>query len=193
MHIERLTSGILSICGILTSATIIYSIWKTYCVKADVNTAEAQTNIIGSTIYIPIDSLFKINGLEPDMVDTLNTSFRFICYIDSSSCSTCTITKARIWDGIVALTRKHNVDVQPIFILHASSFKAKNLIAAVNSSRIKYDIYLDTLGLFQRSNKWVTQYETHVVLINKNHEIVFMGDPTQSEITQNEYFNFIEN
>jgi hypothetical protein len=193
MYIKRLIVGLLTVSGILLAVFILYSIPKSRNEIQDVAAEEVQVNVMGSTVHIPTDSLFKVDGLKSNMVDTLDMNFRFISYVDSSSCSTCAITKSRVWDGIVAMTRKHNIDVQPIFILHPSASKINDLIMAINSSRIKFDIYIDTLGAFRHANEWITQNGSHTVLTDKNHRIVFVGDPTDSEITQGKYFDFIVN
>ena len=191
MYIERLISVILAVCGIIVALYILYLICNSDDETIEMQKVETQMQIVGKSVNIPSDSLLKINVQKDVLENSLNKRLRFICYIDSSSCSTCTISGARVWDGIVAMTRKHGVDVMPVFVLHVPVSKKEKIIAAVGSSRFKHEVYLDTTGIFQHSNLWIATDETYVVLIDENNRIVFVGDPTHNEIIQNDYFKYI--
>lgn len=191
MHIERLISTILAVCGIIVALYILYLINNSDDETKEIRKEEIQMQIVGKSVNIPDDSLFRINVQKDVLENSLNKRLRFICYIDSNSCSTCTISGVRVWDGIVAMTRRHGIDVMPVFVLHVPASKKEKIIAAVESSRIKHEVYLDTIGVFQHSNPWINTDETYVVLIDENNRIVFVGDPTLNEILQNEYFRYI--
>ena len=193
MYIERLIYSILAVFGIIVALYILCSILNSNDEIKDMQESGVQMQVINETVRFPDDSLLRINELKDISMDSLNKRLRFICFVDSTSCSVCTISGARVWDGIVAMTRRHGIDVMPVFVLHVPASKNEKIIAAVESSRFKYEVYLDTIGVFQQSNLWINTDETYVVLIDEDNRILFVGDPTRNEIIQKEYFSYISN
>jgi hypothetical protein len=72
MHIERLISTILAVCGIIVALYILYLINNSDDETKEIRKEEIQMQIVGKSVNIPDDSLFRINVQKDVLENSLN-------------------------------------------------------------------------------------------------------------------------
>lgn len=118
-----------------------------------------------------------------------DSSYRFVVYLDSSQCVSCRISHIGMWHRFAHI--QDRTAIRFLFIIHPSPDDVAELRSLC--SDIRYNIYLDSLGVFERDNELLVKKSmASAFLIDGDNRIVFLGDPTEDLKTQEAYQDLVD-
>ena len=135
------------------------------------------------SIEIPIDSFVCYYGLKELAYDKAELpEYKLIVYVDSNSCTSCTLSNMHVWDDYVKLAKTHKGKFSPIFILSPAKDNVKYTKLKILAENFRHPIFLDTAYLFSCYNPNIPKDEAfHVFLLDARDSIVCIGDPVKNK------------
>ena len=122
------------------------------------------------------------------------SKYKLVVYTDSTECTSCYISRMSNWGEVnqdLFFDSCHNARL--IFIFSPSQGKMQEIRQIVEESSKDWPIYLDTAYVFQRVNKQIPDNRLfHVFLLNKNDEILCVGNPLYNEKIRRIYKSVIK-
>lgn len=150
---------------------------------------ENMFQMLSDTIAIPYDSLLYYSQYGGDTNYRFHAPYQMVVFLDSMNCSKCTIKMLFEWNELFKLEKERRVE----FVYIVSSKDTLGIIEAYNNSALKHGIHLDTCGVFRSRNPHVpSDAMFHTFMIDKNHQVVLVGNPIRSPQIRN-LFNRIIN
>lgn len=111
--------------------------------------------------------------------------YKFVYYIDSTECSSCSIAHLSAFNKLVDLSESN--DSLDLVIIFSPMLKNSTTLAEdLNIYEYDFPVYIDDKGAFCGSNRHIPSNRLfHQFLINKDGLPVFVGSPlTSSEMSQ---------
>ena len=119
---------------------------------------------------------------------TAEKDFKIIHYIDSTSCNECSLKSLHYWQGIMEDTAFSNVGF--FFIVWSDSFEDTR--RALSNIKFKHTVYLDMHGYFGWENKYLKNNLYNTILINRDNQVVLVGDLLGNTRLMEKYREMIE-
>lgn len=140
------------------------------------------SKMIGQTVTINKDSMLYI---PTDYVINRywqhETEYKCISYIDSSQCLSCVFRHISEWNNIL---KEYSIEknlVDFMFIFQMPSESIRNCKTLYKMSGFIHPIYIDTLTCFIKDNAFIPDEDLyHTFLLDKNNEIILVGNPTKN-------------
>lgn len=106
--------------------------------------------------------------------------YKLVVFLDSLECMSCAIEKMHDWDDfLIEVSLKKTVSC--FFIFNPKEEEKESLFALLVMERLKYPVYLDSVGVFTRENPHIPQAPmSHTFLVNNKGDVVFVGDPRRN-------------
>lgn len=155
--------------------------------KNDSNNSQRKSNISieGKNFNIVEDvRIFTDTGnYILDSSDMFNSSLRVFSYVNVS-CATC-LDEIRNWNSLAKSLAQHNT---PIILYLQSKDRYELLKYLIEESRLapySYPFVLDINNNYFKQNSMLSEEKRlYTVLVNKDNEILWVGDPIHSENDQ---------
>lgn len=141
-------------------------------------------------------SLDKMACCVPDndsaRIDTAQTPYRLVVYVDSTKCSPCILSKMYQWNTLIDQTRAEGNKISYIFIFEPKNDQIEDANFSVESSGLKNRVYLDTAHIFRNDNKFLPKDSKYYsILINSRDSILLVGNPKTNEKIRDVFFHII--
>lgn len=139
------------------------------------------------SISIPSDIMVINNGqlISSFIHDTLYA--KLIIYYDSTECSSCHIAHLNDWNEIIQISHQYN-KFRPIFIFSPSKSKISDVLNAIEKFPFNYPMLLDFENKFYKKNTFIpNNLNYHTFLLNKNNQIILVGNPLYNSQLWNLY------
>lgn len=145
--------------------------------------AETLKMMQGRKVAIPIDSFVCYEGLCEVQYDKVKLpEYKLVVYVDSNSCTSCTLSNMHVWDGYVKLAAEHEGEFSPVFIFAPAKDMIKNTKLKILAENFRHPIFIDTACVFSRLNPNLpTEEEFHVFLLDGNDSVLVVGDPVKNK------------
>ena len=120
-------------------------------------------------------SLFGKN-LADSRYEIPSKNARLVVYFDSTVCQSCRLNKLYEWEPILNLEQK--VDFEVMFIFSPTKSQSKLIYRSLATNKFPHVVWFDTNNKFRVHNGFIPKdTRFHTFLLNKQNEIVFVGDP----------------
>lgn len=146
------------------------------------------------SINIPQEGLVKIRGKDTlDFVRSEDELFKLIVYYDSTSCSSCMVSKMFLWNDIIDYVDTFKGKFSLYFIFSTSKKDSKQLIFSINNSGFSYPILIDTNNEFAKLNTHLPSNKLlHTFLLDENNNVVIVGNPMQNKHIEQMMQTYVE-
>ncbi|MCQ2076035.1 MAG: hypothetical protein MJZ20_03235 [Bacteroidaceae bacterium] len=128
-------------------------------------------------VHIPIDSMQCLRS-SPHFGEE---KYRFIQYLDSSTCVPCAIRQLSTWSPII---QEFNDNGNLISLYIIVETKEPQLIEKLEiySPNKRTNVYVDTMNVFKRMNPNIPEETVfHQFLLNNEGSVILVGDPVSNE------------
>jgi hypothetical protein len=153
--------------------------------------SELET-ILGSTLKIP-DSLTTYEPFEKyafTAEEILNAEYRVFTFVDAS-CGSC-IGKIDKWENFSIGLAKYNVPIAMICISDDNFELLKYFCETDAIKSYSFPFFLDHKNEYRSKNTFMTNGSYHTVLVNKDNEILMLGNPTRSQKISDLFFKELD-
>ena len=140
----------------------------------------------GKTIIFP-DSMRTIFGkpLAPP-----ESEYTIVAYFDSVGCTSCRM-KLPEWiefmKKVATLDPQKNVEL----IIITDTKDKQQITSLIRQYRFHYNVVNDSLGYFRSVNNLTEDKKLHSFLLDSNHKVVLLGNPTDSKVIADLYLEQI--
>ena len=134
--------------------------------------------LYNDTISLPLDTFIYVSNYRKGTEERIQSPYKMVVYVDSASCSKCSIRRLDEWDDLFYLERDNRVD----FIYIFSTKDPLSLVNEYRKSAIKYGIYVDTCNAFLQINTHIPQENMyHTFMVDSTKHIILVGNPTRNK------------
>lgn len=128
-------------------------------------------DLIGKRIEFPFHSAWSNDSVLP--ADTV-ASITILSYYNAEGCTPCRLKELAMWRGPMS----EQTQIRYLYVLNTQNIALKELKWTLEGMRIDHPVYLDTAGLFERSNPGLpTNPVFHTFLLDKENRVVLVGSP----------------
>lgn len=142
--------------------------------------AETLKMMQSSCIAIPVDSFVCYEGLREVTYDKTHIpEYKLVVYVDSNSCTSCTLSNMHVWDDYVRLSEANKGKFAPLFIFAPAKDRVKHTKLKILAENFRHPIFIDTAYAFSRQNPNIPKDDAyHVFLLDDRDSVLLVGDPT---------------
>ncbi len=128
-------------------------------------------DLIGNRVEIPFHSAWLNDSVVP--ADTV-AAITILSYYDAEGCTPCKLKQLALWRGMM----NEQAQIRYLYVLNTQNIAQKELKWTLEGMRIDYPVYLDTAGLFERSNPGLPATPVfHTFLLDRENRVVLVGSP----------------
>ena len=142
---------------------------------------------LGKKIVFPEDC--KILLLGDTIKHPLNTTYNIVSYIDSADCLSC---RLQLLEWLDFLQKADSISPQQVsfcFFIHDKNIKHIKIL--LEADNFNYPVYIDSTDTFNKLNQFPNQEGFQTFLLNKESEIVLIGNPNNSQKIRELYLKTI--
>lgn len=139
---------------------------------------ELYHEMVSHPVKLELDSMLCRIGSRDTVLKSQKTyDYRMVVYADSVECMSCTLSNLALWYDYVKDAQTTTPNLTYIFILTPKQENQDRALQLINKKGLPFPIYIDTLGVFNRTNPHIPQDEKyHVFLLNKQDSVLLIGD-----------------
>ena len=123
--------------------------------------------------------LTEMEYWEPDEkleINHIDNNYRLVVYTDSSQCTPCFISHLSDWYELLSLERNGKLNVT--FIIEPPSTQYDKTMERINNVQFFHPLYIDSNCKLRKNNPQIPNESMfHTFLLNKNNQIVLVGNP----------------
>lgn len=163
--------------------------------------ASCNINKVSSSLYNMQGNQVCFDGLTPslfgkDLTDGRykipSKNARLVVYFDSTVCQSCRLNKLYEWEPILNLEQKMNFEV--MFIFSPTKSQSKLIYRSLATNKFPHVVWFDRNNEFKTNNGFIPKdTRFHTFLLNKQNEIVFVGDPLYNNKLNNLFEKVLDN
>lgn len=113
---------------------------------------------------------------------TTDGKYKMVVYVDSAECSSCALSKLRFWNPLIAETKDKRVDINYVFILAPKKEDMEDVDMELEITDLQSSIYVDTGFVFRKVNSFLpTENKYHIFLLDKDGNVILVGNPIDNE------------
>lgn len=139
----------------------------------------------GKEIRFPEHPVFTIQGKDTVDFSFRNAEYKVISYIDSIGCISCKLQLDHWKDFIQEVDSLAGRTVPFILCLHHPDVKEMRRITW--KSDFQYPVFIDEMGTFDALNHFPTNMTFQTFLLNKDNEVVVIGNPIHNPLVKELY------
>lgn len=143
---------------------------------------------VGKELIMPDELTFQIQDI-PINYDFNNADFKIVTYIDSTGCTNCKM-KLPLWDKVIN-ELKVDVDTDVNFLMIVGSNDLGGVKRILRENNFNHPVSLDTLNMFDKTNGLPQNEEYHTFLMNRNNQVLTIGNPVTNPKLLRLYKNII--
>lgn len=153
---------------------------------------EVIDDILGKKVLFPdtIQFYYSSSDYILDSVEIFNSDYMILTYLDAS-CGNC-IGYIKDWETIVPLFREYSV---PVVLICDSNddFAMFDYLCDLGKISFQYPFVLDVNNKYLKNNEFMNlNEEFKTLLINKQNEILLLGNPVHSKAIKDMYLREIQ-
>ena len=119
-------------------------------------------------------------------------AMKMVFYVDSTLCNSCNMKLLHEWQPTISQTKECNDNVDFFFIFSPSKKDIRTTKMTIKNSILENPIYLDTLGLFRKSNPHIpSNPNLHTFLLDKDNKVILVGNPLTNPKINEMFFKLI--
>lgn len=146
---------------------------------------------IGKKIQLDSQTFLSINGNDTLCPEILDKPFKMLLYVDTSGCTSCNL-RLMEWKSIIEEIDSVAPDkVGYVFLFYTKN--KKEILSLFNSFKINYPIIIDSTDAINKVNHFQTKPSYRCFLLNKNFEVLAIGNPVLNYEIRKLYIKKITN
>lgn len=131
-------------------------------------------------ITIPLGKMVYWEPEENEDEKLKDRDYRLVVFADSAQCTPCFISHLSEWYEFLSLEREGKLNVT--FIIEPKTALYDETIERINKVQFLHPLYIDSNYQFRKSNPKIPEESMyHVFLLNKNNQIVLVGNPLHNK------------
>ena len=145
-------------------------------------------------ISLPLERMKYICHRSMGENTQINKSLKFVSYSDSMACSSCAVDKLYTWIDLIRKTESYENKLGYYFIFFPKMKEWANVEFVISTlSHFNYPVYMDTLGIFERSNPHLPHNQMfHTFLLDENNNVLLVGNPLDNEKIEEMFWQIVE-
>lgn len=166
---------------------LFFSCSKKGQVKVELEILQSQA------ITVCLDSMECVQRGQNIDSKIVEQAFKWVVYADSSVCSSCKLSEMYKWDDLLRKVEKYRDRLKFYFIFSPSSENRRAFDWTVRTYAPEYPIYIDTLGIFERSNSHLPHNPIfHTFLLDENNNVLLVGNPLENKKIEEMFWQIVE-
>lgn len=159
---------------IVSKCLIVFAIFFFSCSNKKQDIERAVNEWIGREIVLPVNVKMKLGMKDTSCQDLFNKDFKIVIYVDSSGCTSC---KFKIFElrNLIRTTINNHKNVS--FLIYFNLKNYFELQHRLVSNDFNYPVIFDYDDRLNSVNKLSKNSNFHTFLLDKNNEIILIGDP----------------
>lgn len=142
-------------------------------------------NMQNHAVYIPINQYLVLgDSSKYSPRDILNSRYKYVVYYDSMDCKPCKIHELKQWNRLL---QDYDIqDVSCVFIFSVKNSDLYSYIEYYDELQLDYPIFFDKKNCFLKKNPYIPEENKfHAFLLDKNNNIILVGNPLYNEKIKN--------
>lgn len=136
--------------------------------------------MVSVPIHLSIESFERIDGKFQTTPFEVK-DYKFIVFADSTECMSCSITKMHKWNPFCD-SLLMDYDISFMYILSPVIQDYNTVREKLLHNRLSFPVFLDKNNNFAKINKNIPSASLyHVFILDKNNNIIYLGDPREKE------------
>lgn len=174
--------------GSVMPLLLIFSMIMMSCGRCKLE--EDISRLMNKKITVSYDSLLNCSNEKIVYPDT--SQYRYIVYLDSMVCSSCTLKNMYYWEVLQDSIATLGKDVGLVFIYAPSKEEIRRFITDLKHTREEFVSLVDTSGYFIRTNSFIPENSNlHAFLLDRNNKIIMVGNAQTNPEIEKLLFNII--
>jgi hypothetical protein len=128
-------------------------------------------------IVIPDNMFAKIQGKDTLLHEQGDIYATLIVWYDSVQCALCKMNNIEKWNRLFLYSKDSVIGLKPMVIFTPGKKEQYKFEASLKITDFKYPIYVDYDHVFEKMNPHLSSSSHNVFLLDKNKEIVLVGNP----------------
>lgn len=137
-------------------------------------------------VEIPVDRMCVLYRDAPAIMRDsmyLKDRMKWIIYLDSSYCKPCQISSIYDWEAFMTNNNLSSDSISFMFIFSITKESLSDFQNAYKKACISHEAFVDTALLFAKRNPFIPKEAMfHTFLLDKNNEIVLVGNPIKNQM-----------
>lgn len=142
------------------------------CSSQETDYAKIVQDMVGKTIVYP-DSIETLDGI---IFERPLTDYTILSYYDATGCTSCRMKLSK-WNKLLKEIDSLKNDVTISLILVAETTKPKHIDIIAQQNKFHHTILMDSNNEFAKINHIPEDTELQCFLLNKENEIILLGNP----------------
>lgn len=147
------------------------------CKKSDkrVSAENIITEWMEKSIVFPSDITISYMGADI-VIDEISTPYKILLYTDSTGCTSCKL-KLSVWKYYIEELNSIAPE-STTFLFYFQPKSKTELIDLLKQEDFRYPVYFDSIGEINQMNNFSNVMEYQCFLLNKDNQVIAMGNPT---------------
>ncbi|MCM1373415.1 MAG: hypothetical protein NC113_10710 [Bacteroides sp.] len=155
---------------------------------------EEMERFYGQHVVLPLDSMLYVADDSIGYAhDVMADRYRLVVYYDSTECSSCRLKTLYEWDSLIdsVSSSGHKVDFH--FVFHVPKQRVEEVKAALTTYAHNLPVYLDTTGVFERTNPCLPSLSVmRTFMLDSKDSVVLVGNPVHNSRVADMMWNIIQ-
>lgn len=128
------------------------------------------------------EMVYWYNKKDTTVIQPSKDQLKFVVYSDSLQCSSCNLRQLPKWENFLGKLQPYADRLQVYFIFRPLSESIGSFRLTLKSMMLPYPIYMDTTGVFCRTNPQLPSNPMlHTFLLDENNKVLVVGNPLENE------------
>ena len=170
--------------------TLLVASCDRYRINYNLNKLTSRTIIIPDSLM----TIYKYNDTNMWYNNYSRPQYKFIHYMDSTTCIPCEFGYFHKWNNILTIDSLTSGKIKFYFIINPSHEYKHSVTRHYQISEIKYPIFIDSCSYFEQENKHIPKSKIfHSFLLNEFNQVIYVGNPTVDSSLCALFYNIIKN
>lgn len=143
----------------------------------------------GKEILFPAHSTFTIQGKDTVDFDYKDAEYKIVTYIDSIGCTSCKL-QLHNWKKLIERVEKLT-DKRVAFVFNFCIKAKRDLQSLTKADNFEYPVCFDEKDVLNRLNNFLTDVSFQTFLLNKENEVLAIGNPVHNKDVEKLYLKVI--
>lgn len=162
------------------------------CIEVSVtNTATTVNEWMGRKICFPVHSVFTMKGNEKSDYGIPKSDYKIVSYVDTAGCLSCKLELSR-WEGLMHEIENSYSGRTVSLLLYVYPKKKEDVENLLYYEDFIYPICIDMRNEFDKINNFPKNERLRTFLLNKDDEVIAIGNPTYNIAVKELYFEVIK-
>jgi len=154
---------------------------------------EKMSQLQSRPMHIPLDSMERMGTNVPGYIQKECCKMRLVVYTDTADCATCVLKNMYRWNGLLERLSKYGTRFETCFIFHPLPRHMENFQLAMEKFTSSSPVYLDTLGVFERTNPQIpADRDMHTFLLDSVGNVLLVGNPLWNDKIKELFWRTVE-